>query len=118
MNIFDAFNETRTTNGDKAYKRYIGNPYVDFLFRLQKIREIAKYKGLAEVEKLITVDYPEFLEQSEFNRLSSRFRTFRSMMSSKLVVLMISSSLIVQRKLWGTSRKLWTTIPLRTIISF
>lgn len=73
MNIFDAFNETRTTNGDRAYKRYIGNPYVDFLFRLQKIREIAKYKGLAEVEKLILVDYPEFLEQSEFNRFFSMY---------------------------------------------
>lgn len=73
MNIFDAFNETRTTNGDRAYKRYIGNPYVDFLFRLQKIREIAKYEGLVEVEKLIFTDYPEFLEQSEFNRFFSMY---------------------------------------------
>lgn len=73
MNIFESFNQTTTANGDMAYKIYINNPYVDFLFRLHSIRELAKYKGLGCVEDLIRADYPEFLEKSEFNKFFSMY---------------------------------------------
>lgn len=79
MNIQEAFNETRTTNDDVAYRKFIGNDHVNFLFELTKFRELLSagghgarirygFENAEDAQESIIRQYPSVFERSEFNR--------------------------------------------------